>query len=99
MVKINCWEYKKCGREPEGEKVVELGECPATVETRLNGVHGGTNAGRACWALVGTKCGGKVEGTYAKKYGNCCVCDFFNKVIAEEGTDYKFTPSILKLLE
>lgn len=41
MDKINCWEYKKCRREPGGIKVHELGVCPATVEKRLDGTHGG----------------------------------------------------------
>ena len=36
--KLNCWEVKKCGREPEGAKVAELGECPASTENKLHGV-------------------------------------------------------------
>jgi hypothetical protein len=28
--KLNCWEVKKCGREPGGVKVKELGVCPAS---------------------------------------------------------------------
>jgi len=28
--KLNCWEFKKCGRQPGGPKVAELGVCPAT---------------------------------------------------------------------
>ena len=49
-MKKNCWEIKNCGREPSGNKVEELGVCPAATEVRLNAVHEGTNAGRACWA-------------------------------------------------
>ena len=30
MSLINCWEVKKCGREPGGAKVAELGVCPAS---------------------------------------------------------------------
>ena len=80
MGKINCWEFKKCGRGHGGEKVAELGECPATVEKRLNGLHDGKNAGRVCWAIAGTMCGDNVHGTFAQKYGDCSICDFFNKV-------------------
>jgi len=29
MKKYNCWEFKKCGREPGGEKADRLGICPA----------------------------------------------------------------------
>jgi hypothetical protein len=30
--KQNCWEYMKCGREPGGEKVAELGICRAAAD-------------------------------------------------------------------
>lgn len=30
-MKLNCWEFKKCGREPGGLKARERGACPATV--------------------------------------------------------------------
>jgi hypothetical protein len=90
MEKVNCWEYKKCGREPNGAKVVELGECPATVETKLNGVHGGINAGRSCWAIVGTMCGGKVQDSITEKGENCPRCDFFKLVYKEESNKFLF---------
>jgi hypothetical protein len=66
--KLNCWEFKKCGRQPGGENIEKLGLCPATTEARLDGVHNGNNAGRACWVVSGTLCGGEVQGTYAKKF-------------------------------
>lgn len=34
MSRTNCWEYFKCGREPGGSKVDELGVCPAATEER-----------------------------------------------------------------
>lgn len=98
MSKLNCWEFKKCGRQPGGEKVVELGVCPASEERRLSGVNAGRNAGRSCWALSGTLCGGKVQGTYATKLGNCMQCEFFKLVKQEEGTDYKGSKEVLLLL-
>jgi len=64
MGKLNCWEFKKCGRQPEGVHEHNLGTCPAPLERMLDGVHGGKNAGRACWVLAGTMCGGKVQGTF-----------------------------------
>lgn len=87
-MKKNCWEFMGCGRELLGKNVKELGICPAATDARLNGVHGGENAGRACWAVAGTFCGGIVQGTYAKKYENCTICDFFKSVIAEEKINY-----------
>ena len=82
--KLNCWEHKKCGRQPGGPKVAELGVCPAALEGNLDGAHGGKNAGRACWVVAGSLCGGKIQGTYAKKLLNCWRCDFLNAVKREE---------------
>jgi hypothetical protein len=83
-VKLNCWEFKKCGRQPGGSKTAELGVCPAAAEQALDGAHGGKNAGRACWVVAGSLCGGKIQGTYAKKLLNCWRCDFMNSVKQEE---------------
>ena len=84
MARINCWDFKKCGREPGGDKADELGVCPATELTTVNGVNMGKNGGRSCWAIAGTLCGGKVQGVFAEKIANCATCDFYNKVLNEE---------------
>ncbi|OGP84390.1 MAG: hypothetical protein A2Z08_07535 [Deltaproteobacteria bacterium RBG_16_54_11] len=89
MAKVNCWEFKKCGREPGGAKIDELGVCTAATMTRANGEHGGKNAGRVCWAIVGTLCGGAVQGTFAKLNG-CIACDFYQLVRKEEGQDFQY---------
>lgn len=81
----NCWDFKKCGRELGGIKAKELGVCPAATESRLNTTNSGKNGGRACWALTGTLCGGKVQGTFASKVGNCLQCEFYKLVAHEEG--------------
>ncbi len=81
----NCWEHKQCGREPGGANVAHLGECPAAEDTRYDGVHNGRNAGRACWVVAGTLCGGSVQGTFASKLDNCMSCDFYQQVRAEQG--------------
>ena len=99
MKKLNCWEYKKCGREPGGVKVHELGVCPATTEDKVDGTHGGKNAGRACWAVAGSMCGGKVQGTFAQKYGNCVICDFFKAVKEEEGSLFILSERLLEKLK
>jgi hypothetical protein len=67
-------------------------------ETRLHGVHGGTSAGRACWVIAGTQCGGREQGTFATKYHNCEKCDFYNRVKTEEGPHYELSILILKRL-
>lgn len=83
--KQNCWEYKDCGRQPGGAKVHQLGVCAAATDVRGDGVHGGENCGRTCWALAGTLCGGQVQGTFAAKLGNCLRCDFYQEVSMSEG--------------
>jgi hypothetical protein len=83
--KTNCWEFKNCGRQPGGAKVGQLGVCPASIETRVNGMHGGRNGGRVCWAVTGTFCGGVVQGTFAAKLTNCIKCEFYTQVVRDEG--------------
>ncbi len=91
--KLNCWEFKKCGREKGGSSAAELGVCPASTETALFGVHDGKYAGRACWAVAGTMCKGDIQGTFAQKYRECSKCDFYNMVKTEEWD--KFVPTIV----
>ncbi|RME20625.1 MAG: hypothetical protein D6800_12965 [Candidatus Zixiibacteriota bacterium] len=92
MRALNCWEIKKCGREPGGIKTVELGVCPAAIDVVSNGVNNGKNGGRICWKVTGTLCGGKVQGTYAQKALSCLNCEFFKQVQKEEGTGFVLNP-------
>ena len=85
MAKLNCWEFKKCGRQPGGDKVAEKGLCPAAIESRLNGLNSGRNGGRSCWAISGTLCDDQVQGSFAAKLGDCALCDFYKIVGQEEG--------------
>lgn len=62
----NCWEEKKCGRIPGGDKAKELGVCPAYPD------HGSD-----CWKVAGTFCGGKVQGSFAQKLKGCSNCKFY----------------------
>ncbi|MCP4693919.1 MAG: protein kinase, partial [Desulfobacterales bacterium] len=84
--KLNCWEYMGCGREPRGRNVDELGVCQAAMNTTFSGINSGKCAGRFCWAVTGTLCEGKIQGTFAEKRESCVDCDFFKMVRAEEGT-------------
>jgi len=94
MKKLNCWEYNNCGREPGGVNSHEFGICPAAKETRLDGVHGGKNAGRACWVVGMTLCNGELQGSFAKKYDNCMECDFCKKVKEEERSNCQPSASL-----
>jgi len=93
--KLNCWEFKECGREPGGANEEELGPCPAALEKRVDGFHGGKNGGRACWAIAGTYCGDQVDGLYAAKIKDCMNCDFHRHVINEE-SEYKSAANYLR---
>ncbi len=84
--RINCWEYKGCGREPGGQNAATLGVCPAAMDKSYDGINSGKCAGRFCWAVAGTLCEGGCQGTYADKQASCLECDFFKIVRAEEGT-------------
>ena len=85
----SCWDFKKCGRQPGGSRVADLGVCPASIASEADGLNGGRNGGRICWALSGTLCGGKVQGTFAEKLGNCVECDFYRLVGMEHGKGLK----------
>lgn len=98
MRKQNCWEFKKCGRQPQGAKVKELGVCPATLEARLDGVHDGVNSGRSCWIVAGTYCQGEIQGSFAQKYQNCSACDFYKAVKEEEQFDFKLSAVLINRL-
>ncbi|MFZ2198778.1 MAG: ATP-binding protein [Thermodesulfovibrionales bacterium] len=59
-----CWEYMKCGRDKDCSM-----KCPAY-----------PNFGRICWAVAGTFCEGKIQGTFAQKYEDCKKCEFYQKM-------------------
>lgn len=99
MQKKNCWEVKNCGREAGGAHERDLGICPAARESRLHGVHGGENAGRTCWVLAGTLCQGEVQGTFAQKYRNCEICDFYRLVKQEEGPRFVLSAVLLSKMK
>jgi methyl-accepting chemotaxis protein len=65
----NCWDVKKCGRTPGGNKAKEFGVCPAYPDN-----------GKSCWNIAGTFCGGKVQGTWAEKQGGCLTCNFYKQI-------------------
>lgn len=81
-----------------GEHERDLGICPATVDKRLDGVHVGTNAKRACWILTGTMCSEKIQSSFPKKYENCEQCDFYKTLKGEQGPSYELAIVLLKKL-
>lgn len=86
-MKENCWDFRNCTKM----------DCPVRTEERLDGVHGGSNAGRACWAVSSTYCMG-IQGTCLDKKPFCNVCAFYQKVRREEGPQAKSREELLKSL-
>lgn len=86
--KKNCWELKQCGRQPGGAKCEELGICPAAADWSSNGLNSGVNAGRICWAVAGTLCDGRIQGSFVSKQSSCVVCDVFLRIQNEEGRGF-----------
>lgn len=77
---LNCWEFKKCGREVGGVRAEQLGVCPVATATEFSGTNRGKNAGRYCWRVAGTFCEGKVEGLFAAGLMSCALCNFYKLV-------------------
>lgn len=78
---MNCWEFKKCGREKGGKNAAELGVCPAY-----------PNGGTACARIAGTLCGGTVQGSFATKLTNCMKCEFYQSEHYARSTDKAKSP-------
>jgi hypothetical protein len=89
-LKLNCWDFHKCGREPGGKKADSEGECPTASCEAFDGINGGRNGGRYCWRVTDTHCtdhDGASLPNWADKMKDCLECDFFNLVREEEGED------------
>ena len=98
MRKLNCWEFKKCGRERNGH-AGNKGLCPTMAMTALNGIHGGNHGGRCCWVVKGTLCGGPKSGAYPEKFGMCCSCNFYRLVMQEEGIGFILSTALFRRME
>lgn len=86
--KKNCWEIKKCGREKGGAKTGEFGVCPAATRKSANGINGGKNGGRICWAIPHTYCEGQIQGEVEQKRVNCVGCEVYETIEREEGANF-----------
>jgi hypothetical protein len=85
--RVNCWEYMRCERQPGGKLAERYGVCPTPLERTGNGINGGENGGRCCWAIAGTLCFGEPHGTFAQKFQDCMDCAFF-WMVSDEETDF-----------
>lgn len=95
--KMNCWEFKKCGREPGGRNAQIMGICATSTKTAVNGINGGVNGGRVCWLVSGTYAKHKAEMAdcvMVKHVSSCYACDFHHKVLTDEG--FTFTDDTIR---
>jgi hypothetical protein len=82
MEKLNCWQFKNCGREKGGLLVELLGECPVPSALKYDGMNGGQGAGRACWLVdSGCICGRSANHPLPS---DCQSCEFYRRVLFEE---------------
>ena len=80
----NCWEFMGCDNGTP---------CPAMSDRGLHGTHGGDFAGRACWMVRGTVCGGAEQSAAEEKVKACLRCDFMRSVRQDEpGGDFRIMP-------
>lgn len=61
-----CWEHMQCKKDVNHDE-----SCPAY-----------PHFGRICWAVAGTLCAGKIQGTYAQKIHDCHRCGYYRSVQA-----------------
>ena len=105
MAKMNCWEFKKCGRGPGENRNGASSSCPVARSGKFDGINGGRYAGRFCWAVAGTFCNNSREqGAFVDKFRSCLNCDFLQQVDIEEGrfmvlTPYEIEASILHAVQ
>ncbi len=98
MVRRNCWEVKQCGQGPEQRKNDGKPICPAARSGPYDGINRGKFAGRFCWAVTGTFCGGRMQGMFTRKFIDCLNCAFFQEVDRQEGRFLVLTPYDAELL-
>ncbi|MFH1688368.1 MAG: two-CW domain-containing protein [bacterium] len=79
--KLNCWQYRNCGREPGGLLADSLGQCPVATTLKFDGMNDGVAAGRACWMVADSCCRRKQR---AGRGDGCHACEFYRRVLYEQ---------------
>ncbi len=80
--KLNCWQFKNCGREKGGLLADILGECPVSTSMKYDGMHGGRGGGRACWMIPDSAC--RKDPANSNPLMRCHACEFYRRVVFEE---------------
>ncbi len=76
--KLNCWEFKKCGRQEGGENAGVLGGCPVCSAKEADGFNDGVNGGRGCAYIVGSFSPGVIDDVEQNKKADCSNCEFYH---------------------
>ncbi|CAK8720920.1 hypothetical protein KKHLCK_10120 [Candidatus Electrothrix laxa] len=75
---LNCWQFKKCGREPGGKNVLQTGVCSVAIEIEADGIHKGKNGGRCCWVITNSALDEDTpHGFCLNKIQGCRECNFY----------------------
>jgi hypothetical protein len=77
---LNCWEYKKCGREPGGKYVEKYGICLVAIEKNCDGLNGGKNGGRSCWLWRESACAKIMKKSSIQNIRECRACAVYNSI-------------------
>lgn len=80
ITKLNCWEFMKCGRQPGVSTLMTSGCVLLRGRADLMVFMTERIAGRACWVVAGSLCGGTIQGSFAEKFRNCEKCNFYKRV-------------------
>ncbi len=88
-MKQNCWEVKRCGREPGGHRTASHGLCLCATAAHLDGANGGRNGGRICWQ-VRANSPGLPGAPDCQDATGCLDCGFIYRVVQEAGTGFSF---------
>ena len=83
--KINCWEYKQCGRGPKQNNIYQPATCHVAEHKVSNDMNSGVNGGRLCWLILEARFRGEVKQFNRDLTYPCFSCDFRYKVMKEEG--------------
>jgi hypothetical protein len=86
--KLNCWQFKNCGREKGGLLVDILGECPVSAAMKYDGCNSGVGGGRSCWMVAESAC--RMSGECSGSTRHCHNCDFYHRVVFEEEDQTSF---------
>jgi len=81
---LNCWDFVQCRQGPDSPK-----PCAVATDLASDGVNGGRNGGRLCWAVVGSLSGNERPFGCAHNT-DCLACDFFHLVKSEQGDSFQF---------